>query len=282
MSATLTACYEALGLRTAPFAITPDTSLFFPGGPHLGAYHQLRYASESGVIAVVSGEVGLGKTLLCRSLIRNMSARVTAAYVLNPLVGPAELLAEIYSDFTNAGEHPDIRQGPGTVAILYRMIVQHVLSEARAGQRFVVVVDEAHRLSADALEVLRLLSNLETERQRLIALVLSGQPELERTLALRSMRPLRERVGVWVRLRPFDVEECTQYVRYRLARCSAGGRPEFSSLALRWLHWATGGVPRRINLACDRALLLAYAHSSPDVGLSLMRRAGRELSGAWT
>ena len=152
---------------------------------------------------------------------------------------------------------------------------------AQQGVRYVVIVDEAHRLSAEALETLRLLSNVETERIKLISLILVGQPELERTLALRAMRPLRERVAVWSRLFPMTRDDCFAYVRHRLNRCHQDGSVAFSKVALAILHWRTKGVPRRVNLACERALLKAGLVGKHHITWADMWSACQEFGHVW-
>ena len=276
MQSTLAVCYEELGFENIPFSITPDTALFFPGGQHVGAYNQLHHACMNGTLAVLSGEIGLGKTLIVRCVIRSLPAQVRVAYLFNPLLEFSDLLREIHSEF--GGQLPG-RQD--SLAVLHKDLVKIVLEGASRGERFVVIVDEAHRLNSEALEVLRLLSNLETERVKLISLVLVGQPELVTTLNLRAMRPLRERIGVWLQLTPLNREECAAYVRHRVARTHRDGNFHFTSTALWWLQRKTRGVPRRINLACERAVLLAYTRQMRSVNWDLAKMACKEFSKVW-
>lgn len=273
----LGACYTALGFNSLPFSITPDTSLAFPGGQYVSAFNALHHACTSGALAVLSAEIGLGKTLLVRCLIRTLPERVKVAYLLNPLLEPAALLRDIYAEF-NGGEPAAQALWPS----LHQALVEQILRGAAQGARHVVIVDEAHRLSTEALEALRLLSNLETEQSKLVSVVLVGQPELERTLALRAMRPLRERIGVWLRLQPMDRAQCRDYVSHRIAHTHEDGRFGFSRAALWCLHWRTRGVPRRINLAADRAVLLAYASNTRRVSWPMVWQACNEFKRAWS
>jgi general secretion pathway protein A len=273
---TMAACYEALGFENVPFSITPDTTLFYPGGQHVNAYNQLYHACMNGTMSVLSGEIGLGKTLIVRCVIRSLPAQVRVAYLFNPLMGFVDLLREILSEF--GGVPPEPQAG---VAVLHKALVSLVLEGAGRGERFVVIVDEAHRLNSEALEVLRLLSNLETERVKLISLVLVGQPELDITLNLRAMRPLRERIGVWLKLDPLNQQECAAYIRHRLARTHRDGSFHFTAPALWWLQRKTCGVPRRINLACERAVLLAYTRRLRSVNWDMARLACKEFSKVW-
>ncbi len=273
---TLGACYSQLGFRSIPFSITPDTALAFPGDQYVRAYHQLHYACLNGTLAVLSAEVGLGKTLVIRCLIRALPAQVKVAYVLNPLLDREGLIQAIYCEFGGHKSPPAVPH-----AVLYQLLIQSILQASLEGHKHVIIVDEAHRLSADALELLRLLSNLETEHAKLIGLVLVGQPELERTLSLRGMRPLRERIGIWQRLQPMSRAECSAYVRHRIARTHIDGQFEFTEAALTGLHWRTSGVPRRINLAGERALFLACGEKTRRVTLGMVWSACNEFSKVW-
>lgn len=276
MHTTLAVCYTALGFDRAPFAITPDTSLFFPGGQYVSAYHELSHACVNGTLAVLSGEIGLGKTLIVRCVMRGLPAHVRVAYVLNPLLGFEGMLREIYAEF--GGNTSVLKNG---LAALHKALIELILEGSARGERFVVIVDEAHRLSSDDLELLRHLSNLETERAKLIGLVLVGQPELDTTLSLRSMRPLRERIGLWLRLSPLSRKDCYAYVNGRLDSTHRDGSFYFTASALWWLQFKTRGVPRRINLACERAVMLAYKQHRSSVNMSMTRQACNAFSRAW-
>ena len=187
----LVECYRALGFDSVPFSLTPDTTLFFSGSQYAQAYNQICHACLGGMLAVLSGEVGLGKTLIVRYVMRTLPEQVKVAYLLNPLLDSLGLLRTIHEEFTGEPLSADL-----SMAEIQSALVQHLLLGSVQGHRFVVIVDEAHRLSPDALEMLRLLSNVETEQFKLVGLILVGQPELERTLMLRAMRPLRERIVV--------------------------------------------------------------------------------------
>jgi general secretion pathway protein A len=269
-------CYASLGFNSVPFSITPDTTLAFPGAQYVSAFNQMYYGCTSGSLAVLSAEVGLGKTLLIRCLIHALPDHVEVAYLFNPLQDQLALLREIYTEF-NGGDAPLIDASPS----MHQALMQLILQGAAKGKRYVIIVDEAHRLGTEMLEVLRLLSNLETEQQKLISLVLAGQPELDKTLSLRAMRPLRERLGLWLRLTPMNRTECTAYVKHRIALTHRDGRFGFSSAAFWCLHWRTKGVPRRINLASERAVLLAYTRNTRRVTWSMVREACNEFTKAW-
>lgn len=264
--------YKALGFSRAPFSISPDTSFFYPGSQHVTAFNHLLFAIRGGAMAVLTGEVGLGKSLICRSLLRNIPENVHVALLSNPLLSYTEILASIYKDLT--GEAPN---QPDSMARTHEQLTEIAFRCAKSGEYLVVMVDEAQKLSAEALEGLRLLSNLETEQRKLISLVLIGQPELEKTLSLRAMRPLRERIGVWCKLGPMSRAECASYVRHRMAVSRTSGDVHFSRMALYLLHRSTKGVPRRINLLAERTLLLAYAKNKPRIDWFMVRQAIADL-----
>jgi len=269
----LQSCYQALGFREPPFRITPDTQFFFPHSQYLAAIGHLRFGMQSGGFTVLTGDVGLGKTLLCRYLLRHLPDNVRTAYIYNPQQSFVELLRSILHDLS--GELPAAEE---QAALQTRLLT---LLEALAAQnvRVAILVDEAHRLNPGVLEGLRLLSNLETEKQKLLALLLVGQTELEKQLNEHGMRALRDRIGIWYRLRPFALRETASYIRHRLDCARLSGDFHFERGALLAAHYYSAGVPRRINLMCDRALLSAYVECERRVGAAMMRRAAQETSG---
>lgn len=267
--------YRALGFSEAPFSITPDTEFFFPTPQYVAALKHLRFGIESGGFTLLTAEVGLGKTLLCRQVLRTPHESRRIAYVLDPLQSYEALLAALIRDLT--GEMPEDRD-PGA---LLHQLHQVVLDLAQQGERVAIMVDEAHRLAPELLEGLRLLSNLETEKAKLVSLLLVGQPELDKTLSLRAMRPLTQRISVRCHLHPFTLDETRQYIRHRLRVAAPAGAFEFTGFATRVIHRASKGVPRRINQICDRALLLAFAQSRLYVNAWMAHRAAREVKGSW-
>ncbi|GBG04062.1 hypothetical protein AZSI13_33890 [Azospira sp. I13] len=267
--------YRAMGFHCPPFRITPDTSFFFPHSQYLTALGRLRFGASSGGLTVLTGEVGLGKTLLCRYFLRQLADApdVKTAYIFNPKQSYAELLASLYRDLS--GE--EIRaQEPGALHdALYRELIRH----AEAGKRVIFIVDEAHGLEPSLIEGLRLLTNLETEDRKLASLMLFGQTELDELLATRQLRALRERITVWHKLRPFGWMETAEYVNHRINKARVEGSFTFTRAALMAVRHYTAGIPRRINILCDRALLAAFAHQKSCVDLPLIRQAARETFG---
>lgn len=271
--AQLEACYHALGLNEPPFRITPDTAFFFPHGQYLSALGHLRFGMASGGFTVLTAEVGMGKTLLCRHLLRNQPEGMRIAYIFNPQLSFIELMRSIIHDL---GE--DVPEGLGEAALQQHML-ELLIRFATQGTRVAVLVDEAHRLSPQVMEGLRLLSNLETEKQKLLSLLLVGQPELDHQLKSREMRALRERISVWQRLRPFSRSETAEYIHHRLDSVRQNGHLKLTGGALWWVHLLSKGVPRRINLICDRALLAAFVGDSLLVDTAMVRRAARDVFG---
>ncbi|MCY4614428.1 MAG: AAA family ATPase [Nitrospira sp.] len=269
----LNVCYEELGFTEAPFQVTPDTDYFFPSQQHLHALEHLQFGVASGELTMLTGEVGVGKTLVCRYLLRHPPKGVRFAYLLNPDQSYADLLGSIYQDLTGQ-VHQD-----RSIGALQRTLSHVLLELAGNGERVAVLVDEAHRLSGKVLEGLRLLSNLDTEKEKLMCLVFVGQPELERTLSRHALRPLSQRISTRFRLKPFNCRETMAYIRHRLLVTGPGTRFRFPPGAMILTHYLSGGVPRRINQLCHRALLAAFASHRFEVSLGMVLRARREITG---
>jgi len=266
-------CYTALGFTAPPFSITPDAGFLVPHEQYLEAIGHLRFGLMSGGFTLLTGEVGLGKTLLCRYLMRHLPANTRTAYIFNPQQSYAELLAAIIYDLGGG-----ISDNTASSAQLHEQLFRILAKHAASGTRVALLIDEAHRLKPELLEGLRLLSNLETDKRKLLSLLLVGQNELEDTLKLSSMRALRQRISAWHRLRPLKWRESADYIRHRLQVVSAEGF-EITGPACLVAHRYARGVPRRLNQICDRALLAAYASYNKRVDARLMRRAAHEVVG---
>jgi general secretion pathway protein A len=266
------------GLREPPFAMTPDPRFVYLSGRHREALAHLVYGvSAHGGFVQLTGEVGTGKTSVCRCLLEQLPAGVDAALVLQPRLTPVELLATL-CDELRLPRPPDV----ATPKPLVDLLARHLLDAHARGRRTVLIVDEAQALAPDVLEQVRLLTNLETAREKLLQVILIGQPELATLLEQPGLRQLAQRITARYHLEPLSRPETAAYVRHRLA--VAGRRaPLFTAGALRAVHRRSGGVPRLINAICDRALLGAYAEGRQTVRAATVRRAARELSGrgAW-
>jgi general secretion pathway protein A len=258
------------GLREKPFSLTPDPRFLYLSASHREALAHLLYGIEQGEgFIAVTGEVGTGKTTLCRTLLERIGADAEVAYLFNPRLDGLELLQAIHRELAL----PVL----GTRAELMDRLNRFLLETSRRGRRVLVIVDEAQNLPVDTLEELRLLSNLETSTEKLLQIVLFGQPELDDLLDSRELRQLRQRIGVRWRLDPLSEPEAGDYVRHRL-RIAAGCDTEvFSPAALRELRRRSRGVPRLVNLLADRALLAGYADGSVRVERAHVGRAAREI-----
>jgi general secretion pathway protein A len=263
------------GLTEAPFAITPNPRYLYLSPQHReGLAHLLFGIGQPGGFVQLTGEVGTGKTILCRCLLEQLPPEVDVALILNPRQTAAELLASICDEL-----RVPYAAGNRSLKELVDALYRHLLEAHGRGRRTVLIIDEAQNLTAGVLEQVRLLTNLETSTEKLLQIILIGQPELLRLLEQRQLRQLAQRITARCHLLPFSRPETRAYVEHRLR--VAGGTPAlFTPAALRGVHRRSGGVPRLINVLCDRALLGAYASGESRVDARTLRRAGRELRGA--
>ena len=265
---------EFYGLREKPFALVPDPRYLFLGASHREALAHLLYGIEEGegFIEVV-GQVGTGKTTLCRTLVDRVGPKVDLAYIFNPSFSETELLAAINRDF-------NVPTAGRSRAELADELNRALLERKAAGRTALLVIDEAQDLEPHVLEQIRLISNLETEREKLIQIVLIGQPELDQLLARPDLRQLRQRITVRWSLEPFRPAETGAYLEHRLRIAGAAGPSLFSPRSVRAIYRASGGVPRVINALADRALLVGYAAGKRRITARDVRRAARELPAA--
>lgn len=241
------------GLREAPFGITPDTSFFYACRSTQEALNTLLVAVGNGEGFIkITGEVGTGKTLLCRKFLGTLDSGWASAYIPNPNLEPRALVLAIAEELA-VPLQPDVDQHH-----LLRGITRVLLDHARHGRRVLLCMDESQGMPIETLETLRLLTNLETEKRKLLQVVLFGQPELDRKLATDSIRQLRQRIAFEYALRGLGREEIGAYVEHRLAIAGHVGAPLFDGGALRALHRASRGVPRLVNILAHKALLLVF------------------------
>lgn len=265
---------EYYGFAEAPFSITPDPRFVYLSERHRDALAHLHYGitqGGGGGFVQLTGEVGTGKTTLCRLLLEQLPETVRVALVLNPLLSPVELLEAIAEEL-----RLDIGAVRGSLKGLYDRLNAYLIEAYAQGLRVVVVIDEAQNLSKDALEQVRLLTNLETPTQKLLQMVLLGQPELRDLLDRPELRQLAQRITARFHLTPLDADEVDAYVRHRVAVAGATRFP-FTRLAVKRLHHHAGGVPRLVNVIAERALLAGYARDEHPVGERLVDLAAREV-----
>src|SRR6185369_9879032 len=242
---------EHFGLSEPPFRITPHTDFFFDGADRGATLEALIYAilHDEGIVKV-SGEVGSGKTMLCRVLMERVPAHVETIYLATPSLGRDEILHAIADDL-------DLKLNGERTAVALRELQEQLIRLYAAGRRVVVLVDEAHVMPEETLEQVRLLSNLESNRHKLLQMVLFGQPELDATLAKPSLRQLRDRITHSFRMRPLALPEVKNYVSFRMRAAGYRGPDLFQPRALAIIARASAGLTRRINILCDKALLSA-------------------------
>lgn len=265
------------GLERDPFALTPDPRFLFLSERHREALAHLLYGlGERGGFVQLTGEVGTGKTTLCRSLLNQVPDDVDIALILNPRLTVLELLSSICDELQVPWP-----AGTQSVKVLVDILNRHLLDAHASGRRTVLIIDEAQQLSADVLEQVRLLTNLETPTAKLLQIILIGQPELQALMARSDLRQLSQRITARYHLLPLSAWETTAYVLHRL-RVAGCKQPLFSPGALKRVHRLSGGVPRLINVICDRALLGAYARDRRGVSAHLVSLAGQEVSGRRT
>jgi general secretion pathway protein A len=259
------------GLTEMPFHVTPDPKFLFLSASHRDALQHLRYGvSERKGFIVLVGEVGCGKTTLCRTFLNQLDhERYDTALILNSRVTETGLLKAILEEL---GEKP---KGKSKTDLLGQ-VNQLLLDRIQAHREILLIIDEAQNLSFEVMEQVRLLSNLETDKQKLLQILLIGQPELKERLAAEELRQLRQRILVFCELRPLSIVELTSYVQHRLTLAGANGRPRFSKWALRSIHKISRGIPRIANNLCDKALLAAYVRGADEVGWWDVRRARKE------
>lgn len=261
---------QYFGLRALPFSIAPDPHYLYLSNQHREALAHLMYGvGAGGGFVLLTGEVGTGKTTVCRCLLQQLPEGTEVAFIINPMQSPADLVATICDELRLPPA-----DDPGNIRKQVDRILAHLIDTHARGYRTVVLIDEAQNLPVETMEQIRLLTNLETDETKLLQLVLIGQPELNDKLALPELRQFAQRITARYHLGPLTPKETRAYVHHRLA--VAGVYDEiFPDWSLRRIHSASGGVPRLINVLCDRVLLGVYAESARSVS---RRHLGRAIS----
>lgn len=262
---------EYYGLVRSPFEMTPDPSFLFLGEAHREGLAMLEYGVMSGKgFVLLTGEVGTGKTTLLHALLGKLDSQTKCAFIFNPRLEPLEFFRMLFEEL-------GIQGGASDKAEYLLKLNAYLIKRLGENQKTLLIVDEAQNLSPDLLEEIRLLSNLETPRSKLIQIMLVGQPELKEMLTRPDLRQLRQRITLRHHLRPFDVDETREYVEGRLGKAGYTGRRLFRRSAIRELHAMTGGTPRLINSVCDGALLMGYSRDKSVIDASIIREVAGDL-----
>lgn len=265
---------DHFGIKEHAFSITPDPRFLFRSEQHCEALAHLLYGVvESGCFVLLTGEVGTGKTTICRTLLEQLPENVDVALLLNPPQSGRELLLAIHDELHIFLSHRDTSQHELVYVLTRRLLENH-----SRGRRTVVIIDEAQNIAPEVLEQVRLLTNLETRTEKLLHVFLVGQPELRELLMKPSLRQVAQRITARYHLEPLSAGETHDYINHRLsvAGCRQG---LFSEAALNQIYRESKGVPRVINILCDRALLGAFASDQPHVGARQIRQAARQWRG---
>ncbi len=268
----MTAMYQSyFGLVGAPFSIAPDPRYLYMSQRHQEALAHLLFGLGSdGGFVLLTGEVGAGKTTICRCLLEQIPASCDVAYIFNPKLTAEELLSTICVEF-----HIACPPGNTSIKVFIDCINDYLLDAHARGRNTVLIIDEAQNLSVDVLEQMRLLTNLETNQRKLLQIILLGQPELSRILARPELRQLAQRIVARYHLGPLTRPEVAAYVGHRLA-VSGARRPLFPASLMGRLYRLSGGVPRVLNMLCDRALLGTFVQGREKVSRATLSQAAHE------
>lgn len=266
---------DYFGLRELPFSIAPDPRYLYMSGQHRDALAHLLYGiNNDGAFILLTGEVGTGKTTVCRCLLEQMPPDCDIAFILNPKMTTAELLATVCDEFRIA-----CPPGNTSIKVFVDAINAFLLDAHARGRRAVLIIEEAQNLSPDLLEQIRLLTNLETNQRKLLQIIMLGQPELREMLAREDLRQLSQRITARYHLGPLSLQEVPAYIAHRLAVAGVRGRL-FPEALIRKIFGLSSGIPRLINLICDRALLGTYAQGKEEVDLPTLVKASQEVFGS--
>lgn len=264
---------EYYGLKEPPFDITPNPRFLFYSAKHREAFNYLLYGiRERKGFVQLTGEVGAGKTTLCRALLEHLGPSFSTALILNPVLSPDQLMKAIAMEFGLEVKGLDRLEA---VAALN----QHLFQQVEQGKETVLIIDEAQDMTNELLEQVRLLSNLETDSRKLLQIILMGQPELRQRLNDHRLRQLRQRITVRYHLRPLTRSEVAQYIQHRLMVSGAKGAPYFTMGGIWRVYRYSGGIPRMINAVCDKCLLAGYVQQRERIDFRLVGYAIRELEG---
>ena len=256
-----------------PFNVTSDPSFLFLSRVHKEAFAHLLYGiKEKKGFLEITGEIGAGKTTLCRALINQLDKNTKSAFVFNSTLPELQLLEAILEDYGLAVDKKN------KVSMLKRLN-EFLIAELSKGNNVILIIDEAQNLKSSVLEEIRMLSNLETDKEKLFQIILVGQPELKKKLNSDRLRQLQQRISVRFHITPLEADEIDKYIYHRLSVAGVNGGIRFAQEAIDYIYKFSGGIPRVINMVCDKALLYAYVIETKDITLNIAERGVREIQG---
>ncbi|MDP2938889.1 MAG: AAA family ATPase [Candidatus Omnitrophota bacterium] len=264
--------YETFyGLREKPFNVTSDPAFFFLSKRHKEAFSHLIYGiNERKGILLITGEIGTGKTTLCKTLLDKLDKKIKTAFILNPNFSETQLLQLIVEDL---GIIPKNKTKMSLISSLNKFLLQ----ETSQGGNVALIIDEAQNLKANQLEQIRLLSNLETDKEKLLQIILVGQPELNQKLVLTQLRQLNQRIAIRYHILPLEKDELKEYIAYRLNVAGSNGTIEFTPEALEEIFIFSCGIPRLTNVVCDRALLSGFVKETKKISYEIIKKCVEEI-----
>lgn len=264
---------DFFGLKEKPFNVTSDPNFLFLSRVHKEAFSHLLYGiKEKKGFLQITGEIGAGKTTLCRALLNQLETNIKSAFIFNSTLPELQLLQAILEDFGVTVE----RRNKVT---LLKQLNNFLIEELAKGNNVVLIIDEAQNLKPSILEEIRMLSNLETDKEKLFQIILVGQPELKNKLDSPDLKQLKQRIAVRFHISPLEKDEVEKYIYHRLTVAGSNGEIRFPQDAIENIYRFSGGIPRLINIICDKALLAAYVMETKDLSLSIIEKGIRELGG---
>ena len=267
---------EFFGLKEKPFSVTSDPNFLFLSRVHKEAFSHLIYGiKERKGFLEITGEIGAGKTTLCRALLNQLDRNTKSAFVFNSTLPELQLLQVILEDFGLVVEKK-------TKAAMLRQLNAFLIEELSKEGNVILIIDEAQNLKPSILEEIRMLSNLETDKEKLFQIILVGQPELKNKLNSPALKQLKQRIGIRFHITPLEKDEIDKYIYHRLSVAGSKGDIKFSEDAINCIYNYSGGIPRLINMVCDKALLAAYVMETKEISLPVVERSIKEMEGVLT